>query len=91
MESEKSSNLNVASVRGIQGHPPNHNSHPIPSRSQTLVEINSQIAHFRDLLIQVGHDKHDSSDLRVQIRKTRRACVDLCTKASAVLNPQAKK
>ncbi|KAG5666654.1 hypothetical protein PVAND_014670 [Polypedilum vanderplanki] len=56
----------------------------------TLIDINSQIAHFRDLLIQVGHDKHDSSDLRVQIRKSRRACVDLCTKAHAALLPQVK-
>ena len=52
------------------------------------MEINSQIAHFRDLLIQVGHDKHDSPELRVNIRKTRRSCVDLCNKACGLILPQ---
>ncbi|KAL7013369.1 hypothetical protein ACKWTF_015357 [Chironomus riparius] len=58
------------------------------SIANLLIDINSQVAHFRDMLIQVGHDKHDSSDLRVSIRKTRRACVDLCTRAVAIVLPQ---
>ena len=56
-----------------------------------LVDINTQVASFRDMLIHIGHEKHDCPELRVQIRKTRRSCVDSCTKMSKLLLPQLKR
>lgn len=56
-----------------------------------LLDINCQIAQFRDLLIHIGHEKHDSPELRISIRKTRRACVEQCIKVSELILPQMKR
>lgn len=56
-----------------------------------LIDINTQIATFRDMLIHIGHEKHDSPELRAQIRKTRRGCVESCLKMSKLLLPQTKR
>lgn len=56
-----------------------------------LLEINCQIAQFRDLLIHIGHDKHDSPELRISIRKTRRSCVEQCLKVAELILPQMKR
>lgn len=58
---------------------------------QMLVEINTQVASFRDMLIHIGHDKHDSPELRVQIRKTRRACVTKVNEVAKMILPQLKR
>lgn len=56
-----------------------------------LIDINCQIAQFRDLLIHIGHEKHDSAELRISIRKTRRGCVEQCIKVSELILPQMKR
>ncbi|KAJ9588665.1 hypothetical protein L9F63_018025, partial [Diploptera punctata] len=54
-----------------------------------IVEINSQVALFRDLLIHVGQAK-DSPELREKIRKLRRTVVDACRHTSQILLPQVR-
>jgi hypothetical protein len=56
-----------------------------------LIDINTQVASFRDMLIHIGHDKHDAPELRAQIRKTRRACVESCIKVAKMILPQLKR
>jgi hypothetical protein len=56
-----------------------------------LIDINTQVASFRDMLIHIGHDKHDCPELRAQIRKTRRACVESCMKVAKLIMPQLKR
>lgn len=56
-----------------------------------LIDINTQVASFRDMLIHIGHDKHDCPELRAQIRKTRRACVESCIKVAKMILPQLKR
>ena len=58
---------------------------------QMLIDINTQVASFRDMLIHIGHDKHDCPELRAQIRKTRRACVESCIKVAKLILPQLKR
>lgn len=55
-----------------------------------LIDINTQVASFRDMLIHIGHDKHDCPELRAQIRKTRRACVE-SIKVARLNLPQFKR
>ncbi|CRK90559.1 CLUMA_CG004262, isoform A [Clunio marinus] len=61
-----------------------------PNLSNMLIDINTQVASFRDMLIHIGHDKHDCPELRAQIRKTRRACVESCIKVAKSILPQLK-
>ncbi|PNF35465.1 hypothetical protein B7P43_G04113 [Cryptotermes secundus] len=56
---------------------------------QLIVEINSQVALFRDLLIHVGQAR-DSPELREKIRKLRRTLVDACRHTSQLLLPQVR-
>lgn len=56
---------------------------------QLIVEINSQVALFRDLLIHVGQSK-DCPELREKIRKLRRACVEACKHTSSLILPQIR-
>lgn len=55
-----------------------------------LIDINTQVASFRDMLIHIGHDKHDCPELRATIRKTRRACVE-SIKVARLNLPQFKR
>jgi hypothetical protein len=57
---------------------------------QLIVEINSQVALFRDLLIHVGQAR-DSPELREKIRKLRRTLVDACRHTSQLLLPQVRR
>ncbi|XP_045117678.1 uncharacterized protein LOC123508208 isoform X1 [Portunus trituberculatus] len=62
-----------------------HSNNPV----KLVVEINSQVALFRDLLICVGQSR-DGPELRERIRKVRRQCVDTCKHASSLLLPSIK-
>ncbi|XP_036329899.1 uncharacterized protein LOC118742038 [Rhagoletis pomonella] len=55
-----------------------------------IVEINSQVALFRDMLIHVGQTK-DCPELREKIRKLRRTCVEACKHTGQIIMPQVKK
>lgn len=57
---------------------------------QLLIDINSQVASFRDMLIHIGQ-KHDCPELRAKIRKTRRACVESCQSVSKIILPQIRR
>lgn len=61
-------------------------SHP----SQLIVEINSQVALFRDLLIHIGQSK-DCPELREKVRKLRRSCVEACKHTTQLILPQVAK
>ncbi|XP_055386425.1 uncharacterized protein LOC129615311 isoform X2 [Condylostylus longicornis] len=54
-----------------------------------IVEINSQVALFRDMLIHVGQSK-DCPELREKIRKLRRSCVEACKHTAQLILPQVK-
>uniref|UniRef100_A0A1A9WKQ3 Uncharacterized protein n=1 Tax=Glossina brevipalpis TaxID=37001 RepID=A0A1A9WKQ3_9MUSC len=54
-----------------------------------IVEINSHLALFRDLLIHVGQAK-DCPELREKIRKLRRTCVEAFKHTEQILMPQVK-
>ncbi len=54
------------------------------------MELNLQIAVFRDLLIHVGTAK-DSAELREKIRRVRRHCVEACKQTNTQLLPQIKR
>ncbi|KAK7868272.1 hypothetical protein R5R35_013869 [Gryllus longicercus] len=60
-----------------------HNIHGL------IVEINAQVALFRDLLIHIGQPR-DCPELREKIRKLRRTCVDACRHTSQLLLPQMR-
>lgn len=62
------------------------NSDPIP---QLIIEINTQVALFRDMLVHVGQAK-DCPELRERIRKLRRTLVDLCNQTTSLILPQIK-
>lgn len=57
---------------------------------QLIVEINSQVALFRDLLIHIGQSK-DSPELREKVRKVRRACVEACKHTTQLIITQIKR
>jgi hypothetical protein len=57
---------------------------------QLIVEINSHVAMFRDLLIHVGQAR-DCPELREKIRKLRRTVVDACRHTSQLLLPQVRR
>ncbi|KAG4074454.1 hypothetical protein HA402_015743 [Bradysia odoriphaga] len=54
-----------------------------------IVEINSQVALFRDLLIHIGSSK-DCPELREKVRKLRRSCVEACKHTCQLILPQMK-
>ncbi|CAI6343178.1 unnamed protein product [Macrosiphum euphorbiae] len=54
-----------------------------------VVEINSQVAQFRELLVHIGTAR-DSPETREKIRKLRRGCVDTCKHTSQLLIPQMR-
>ncbi|XP_047000646.1 uncharacterized protein LOC124616385 [Schistocerca americana] len=54
-----------------------------------IVEINAQVALFRDLLIHIGQPR-DCPELREKIRKLRRTCVDACRHTCQLLLPQVR-
>ncbi|XP_012280340.1 uncharacterized protein LOC105699713 [Orussus abietinus] len=54
-----------------------------------IQDINSQIAQFRDLLINIGQSR-DGPELRERIRKLRRNCVEACKGASQLVLPQMR-
>ncbi|KAI4496010.1 hypothetical protein M0802_008225 [Mischocyttarus mexicanus] len=54
-----------------------------------IQEINSQVAQFRDLLINVGQPR-DCPELREKIRKLRRTCVEACKATSQLVLPQVR-
>lgn len=57
---------------------------------QLIVEINSQVALFRDMLIHVGQAR-DCPELREKIRKLRRTCVEACKHTGQIIMPQVKR
>ncbi|KAL0118882.1 hypothetical protein PUN28_009483 [Cardiocondyla obscurior] len=65
-----------------------------PERSDKTVllqiqDINSQVAQFRDLLINIGQPR-DCPELREKIRKLRRSCVEACKSTSQLVLPHVK-
>lgn len=52
------------------------------------MDINSQVAFFRDLLIHVGHRTRDCPELREKIRKVRRQCVESFKHTAQLILPQ---
>lgn len=64
-------------------------NHSLNVYFQLIVEINSQVALFRDLLIHVGQSK-DCPELRERVRKVRRSCVEACKHTSQLILPQVK-
>lgn len=59
-------------------------------RFQQIQDINSQVAQFRDLLINIGQPR-DSPELREKIRKLRRSCVEACKSTSQLVLPHVKR
>ena len=57
---------------------------------QQIHEINSQVAQFRDLLINIGQSR-DGPELRERVRKLRRNCVEACKSASQLILPQMRR
>ncbi|XP_055680521.1 regulator of G-protein signaling 7-binding protein isoform X1 [Lutzomyia longipalpis] len=54
-----------------------------------IVDINSQVALFRDMLIHVGQSK-DCPELREKIRKIRFSLVEACRHTSSLILPQIR-
>ncbi|XP_026474563.1 uncharacterized protein LOC113378250 [Ctenocephalides felis] len=54
-----------------------------------ILDINGQVALFRDLLIHIGQSR-DCPELRERIRKLRRNCVEACQSTSQIILPQLK-
>ncbi|XP_015592520.1 uncharacterized protein LOC107266494 isoform X2 [Cephus cinctus] len=54
-----------------------------------IQDINSQVAQFRDLLINIGQPR-DCPELRERIRKLRRSCVEACKNTSQLVLPQMR-
>uniref|UniRef100_A0A182VUK0 Syntaxin N-terminal domain-containing protein n=1 Tax=Anopheles minimus TaxID=112268 RepID=A0A182VUK0_9DIPT len=59
------------------------------SVTHLILEINSEVALFRDLLIHVGQSR-DCPELREKIRKLRRSCVEACKHTAALILPQIR-
>ena len=57
---------------------------------QLIVEINSDVALFRDMLIHVGQTK-DNPELREKIRKIRRTCMEAFKHTFQILMQQLKR
>ncbi|XP_076675589.1 decima [Andrena cerasifolii] len=57
---------------------------------QHIQEINSQVAQFRDLLINIGQPR-DCPELREKIRKLRRNCVEACKATSQLILPEVQR
>lgn len=57
---------------------------------QQIQDINSQIALFRDLLINIGQSR-DGPELRERVRKVRRSCVEACKNTSQLVLPQMRR
>ncbi|XP_031839821.1 decima [Nomia melanderi] len=55
-----------------------------------IEEINSQVAQFRDLLINIGQAR-DCPELREKIRRLRRNCVEACKASSQHILPQVRR
>lgn len=58
--------------------------------SQQIQEINSQVAQYRDLLINIGQPR-DCPELREKIRRLRRNCVETCRHTSQLILPQVRR
>ncbi|RZC41465.1 regulator of G-protein signaling 7-binding protein, partial [Asbolus verrucosus] len=54
-----------------------------------IIDINGQVALFRDLLIHIGQTR-DCPELREKIRKLRRSCVEACKHTSQLILPQLR-
>ncbi|CAD6999663.1 unnamed protein product, partial [Ceratitis capitata] len=63
---------------------------PVRFAEQLIVEINSQVVLFRDMLIHVGQAR-DCPELREKIRKLRRTCVEACKHTGQIIMPQVKR
>ncbi|XP_014488942.1 PREDICTED: uncharacterized protein LOC106752058 isoform X2 [Dinoponera quadriceps] len=62
---------------------------PDKTVSLQIQDINSQVAQFRDLLINIGQPR-DSPELREKIRKMRRNCVEACKHISQLVLPHVR-
>lgn len=54
-----------------------------------IQDINSQVAQFRDLLINIGQPR-DCPELREKIRRVRRNCVEACKSTSQLVLPHVQ-
>ncbi|XP_044016262.1 uncharacterized protein LOC122857873 isoform X2 [Aphidius gifuensis] len=63
--------------------------HDEKSIAAQIQDINSQIALFRDLLINIGQSR-DGPELRERVRKVRRSCVEACKNTSQLVLPQMR-
>ncbi|EFN72725.1 Syntaxin N-terminal domain-containing protein [Camponotus japonicus] len=54
-----------------------------------IQDINSQVAQFRDLLINIGQPR-DCPELREKIRRLRRNCVEACKSTSQLVLPHVQ-
>ncbi|KAK4871509.1 hypothetical protein RN001_015633 [Aquatica leii] len=54
-----------------------------------ILDINGQVALFRDLLIHIGQAR-DCPELREKIRKLRRSCVEACKHTGQLILPQIR-
>lgn len=57
---------------------------------QQIQDINSQVAQFRDLLINIGQPR-DCPELREKIRRLRRNCVEACKSTSQLVLPHVQR
>ncbi|EDW77771.2 uncharacterized protein Dwil_GK24665 [Drosophila willistoni] len=63
----------------------------LPSRDpqKLIMEINCQVAQFREMLIYIGQAR-DSPELREKIRKLRRTCLEACKNTAHLITPQSR-
>ncbi|XP_076280847.1 decima isoform X1 [Lasioglossum baleicum] len=66
------------------------NEKPEKAVLMEIEEINSQVAQFRDLLINIGQPR-DCPELREKIRRLRRNCVEACKTTSQHILPQVRR
>lgn len=57
---------------------------------QLVLDINAQIALFRDLLVNIGQSR-DCPEHRERIRKLRRSCVEACKSTSQMILPHIQR
>ncbi|XP_074651298.1 uncharacterized protein LOC141906046 [Tubulanus polymorphus] len=53
-------------------------------------EINRRVATFRDVLVSVGSVERDSTQVREELAKLRKQCIDLCRKAKTRMLPTVR-
>ncbi|CAL7936992.1 unnamed protein product [Xylocopa violacea] len=93
----------IPSASNTQSHIHSHNQSQVQTQAQDektektekavflqIQEINSQVAQFRDSLINIGQPR-DCPELREKIRRLRRNCVEACKNTSQLILPQVRR